>query len=84
VLTGQLEQEMVELSPNGEPVAESCCCQSSGSVAGGFSSFLQLREFQEGDRRGSNPRSSEPQSADSCFSALPGVAEIACLSLYLC
>ena len=67
MLIGQPEQEMVELSPNGEPVAEPCCCQSSGSVAGGFSSFLQLREFQEGDRRGSNPRPSEPQSADIGF-----------------
>jgi hypothetical protein len=34
---------------------------------------------QEGDRRGSNPRPSEPQSADPCFQALPYVAETACL-----
>jgi hypothetical protein len=35
-----------------------------------------------GDRRGSNPRPSEPQSADTCFQALPHVAEPAYLSRF--
>src|SRR5829696_9216666 len=39
------------------------------------------RGHEEGDRRGSNPRPPlEPQSADTCFRALPDVAESAYLS----
>jgi hypothetical protein len=38
----------------------------------------------EGDRRDSNPRPSEPQSADTCFYALLYVAELAYLSRFLC
>jgi hypothetical protein len=38
----------------------------------------------EGDRRGSNPQPSEPQSADSRFQVLLNVAESAYLSLFLC
>ena len=36
-----------------------------------------LCEIEEGDREDSNPRPSEPQSADIRFQALPGVAESA-------
>src|SRR5215208_5980340 len=39
---------------------------------------------REGDRRDSNPRPSEPQSADTCFQVLPHVAESAYISLFLC
>jgi hypothetical protein len=38
----------------------------------------------KGDRRGSNPRLSEPQSADSCFWVLLCVAQSACISRFLC
>ena len=38
----------------------------------------------EADRRGSNPRPSEPQSADTCFWGLPNVAESPYLSPFLC
>jgi hypothetical protein len=38
----------------------------------------------EGDRRGSNPRPSEPQSADTCFRVLPIVAESAYLGRFIC
>ena len=41
---------------------------------------LQNTVFQKGDRRGSNPRPSEPQSAVIRFWALPYVAESAYLS----
>jgi DNA-directed RNA polymerase specialized sigma24 family protein len=37
----------------------------------------------KGDRRGSNPRPSEPQSADMCFSVLPNIAESAYLSQFV-
>ena len=36
---------------------------------------LFVQSTREGDRRGSNPRPSEPQSADTRFQALPYVAE---------
>jgi hypothetical protein len=40
--------------------------------------MYRLQEVQEGDRRGSNPRPSlEPHSADTCFYALPYIAETA-------
>jgi hypothetical protein len=39
--------------------------------------LAHLGVTQEGDRRDSNPRPSEPQSADTCFQALPDVAESA-------
>src|SRR5215213_549173 len=38
--------------------------------------------IREGDRRDSNPRPSEPQSADICFQVLPMVAESAYLCLF--
>src|SRR5829696_5569668 len=37
----------------------------------------------EGDQQDSNPRPSEPQSADTCFYVLPGVAEYAYLSRFI-
>src|ERR671917_161713 len=46
--------------------------------------LAHLCVMREGDRRDSNPRPSEPQSADISFWALPGVAESAYLSELLC
>jgi hypothetical protein len=58
-----------------------CWCQSSQSSRPGLLLFPILAEnLREGDRRGSNPRPSEPQSADSCFQGLLDVAESAYLS----
>ena len=43
-----------------------------------FSAYsAYLCGIREGDRRDSNPRPSEPQSADSCFQVLLDVAESA-------
>ena len=48
--------------------------------------FWEIRSVvsKEGDRRGSNPRPSEPQSSVIGFWALPGVAESAYLSRFHC
>jgi hypothetical protein len=46
--------------------------------------LAHLGVTQEGDRRGSNPRPSEPQSTNICFSTLRKVAESAYLERFLC
>jgi hypothetical protein len=71
---GRLSQEKVELSPYSElvegPAASKALVRSPGSLL-----IPAFGGIQEGDRRDSNPRPSEPQSADMGFWALPDVAE---------
>ena len=55
---------------------------TGASITSAFKAYLC--RLQEGDRRDSNPRPSEPQSADACFRVLPSVEQSAYLSQFLC
>jgi hypothetical protein len=83
ILTAVLHQDIYFIT---------CCgvhwCTTGVAKAGSWSRLSSisriLQELWEGDRRGSNPRPSEPQSAHPCFQVLPNVAESAYLSRFIC
>jgi hypothetical protein len=50
------------------------CCPTAATGLKGCRRGLRFTCKRKGDRRGSNPRPSEPQSADTCFQVLPDVA----------